>query len=73
MRGRTIPFTSRADRLELGARLLKKHLLRFAHGDLVMHCGTMNPTDGTFAKKSKTEVMLYPLGGYSPTTGRNPN
>jgi exonuclease III len=59
-----LPFTSRAD-LELGARLLKEHLLRFA---LVMHCGTMNPSDGTVAKKSKTEAMFYPPDGYSPTT-----
>ncbi|KAJ1616853.1 hypothetical protein T492DRAFT_918094, partial [Pavlovales sp. CCMP2436] len=59
-----LPFTSRVD-LELGARLLKKHLLRFA---LVMHCDTMNSTDGTVAKKSKTEAMFYQPAGYSPTT-----
>jgi hypothetical protein len=45
--------------------LLKKHLLRFA---LVMHSGTMNSTDGTVAKKSKTEATFYPPDGYSPTT-----
>jgi hypothetical protein len=59
-----LPFTTRAD-LELGARLLKKHLSRFA---LVMHCGTMNPSDGSVAKKSKTEAVFYPPDGYSPTT-----
>jgi hypothetical protein len=59
-----LPFVSRAD-LELGTRLIKQHLSRFA---LVMHCGTMHPTDGTVAKKSKTEATFYPPDGYSPTT-----
>jgi hypothetical protein len=58
-----LPFSSRAH-LELGARLLKKHLSRFA---LVMHCGIMNPSDGSVAKKSKTEAVFYPPDGYSPS------
>jgi hypothetical protein len=55
-------FKTRAD-LELGARLLKQHLMRFR---LMMHCGKMRP-DGAVAKKSKTEVVFYPHAGYTPT------
>jgi hypothetical protein len=33
-----------------------------------MQCGTMNPSDGSVAKKSKTEAVFYPPDGYSPTT-----
>jgi hypothetical protein len=55
-------FETRTD-LELGARLLKQHLMRFG---LVMQCGKMSP-DGAVAKKSKTEAVFYPQAGYTPT------
>jgi hypothetical protein len=33
---------------------------------LVMQCGKMSP-DGAVAKKFKTEAVLYPQAGYTPT------
>jgi hypothetical protein len=49
--------------LELGARLLKQHPTRFR---LMMHRGKMSP-DGAVANKCKTEAVVYPQAGYTPT------
>jgi hypothetical protein len=49
--------------LELGARLLKRHVTRFG---LVMHCGKIS-SDGMVASKSKTEAVFYPQASYTPT------
>ncbi len=51
------------DELELGARLLKAHLLRFG---LVMHCGRARD-DGSVEVKSKTEAVYFPPSGTEPT------
>jgi Reverse transcriptase (RNA-dependent DNA polymerase) len=51
------------DQLELGARLLKAHLLRFG---LVMHCGRAR-ADGSVEVKSKTEATYFPPPGIKPS------
>ena len=57
-----LPFESR-DKMELGARLLKSHLARFA---LEMHCGQVGE-DGQIKAKSKTEAVYFRHPSCSPT------